>query len=577
MNVATAVRAHRREMIIDITIGMVGAAASLAQPLVIGNMIEAVEDRASIAWPLVLVGLLFVADAGLAALHAYVIGRAGSNIVFDLRRGLVARLLRSDLAAYRRLELGDVSTRLVADTSMARVAITDSLTQITTSSFMVVGCLGLMAWVDAWLLAVTLLCLGVASAAALVIAVQVRRVALRNRDDTGRFGSGLHRLLGAITTVKACRAEDREIESMTELADRSRRSGVHLSALGALMTPAMNVGSQASLAAVVAIGMGRVARGGLSAPDLTSFVMYLFYLVTPLVILFVAIGRLQQGRAAIARLESLAELPEEEARPDAPGRVGDRPAVEFDHVDFAYPGGAPVLRELSFTAPERGVTALVGPSGAGKSTIFQLIEGLYRPDAGTIRVGGADLADLPLDELRHAVGYVEQEFTLLRGTIRGNLTYAKPDASDDEIAEALRAANLDGLVASLPNGLDTDLGEAGTGLSGGERQRLAVARTLLQRPRVVLLDEVTAHLDSDSEAALTETMTTIARHCAVVVIAHRLSTVIDADRIVLIEDGTVRKTGTHDSLLDDDAVYRRLANHQLTNDGRHEWPVPQRS
>lgn len=577
MNVATAVRAHRREMIIGITIGLVGAAASLAQPLVIGDMIEAVEDRTSIAWPLVLVGLLFAADAGLAALHAYVIGRAGSNIVFDLRRGLVARLLRSDLAAYRRLELGDVSTRLVADTSVARVAITDSLTQITTSAFMVVGCLGLMAWVDAWLLGVTLLCLGVASAAALVIAVQVRRVAVRNRDDTGQFGSGLHRLLGAITTVKASRAEEREIESMTELADRSRRSGVHLSALGALMTPAMNVGSQASLAAVVAVGMGRVARGGLSAPDLTSFVMYLFYLVTPLVILFVAIGRLQQGRAAIARLESLAELPEEDARPDASARVGDGPAVEFDHVAFSYTDGAPVLRDLSFTAPERGVTALVGPSGAGKSTIFQLVEGLYQPDAGTIRVGGADLADLPLAELRNAVGYVEQEFTLLRGTIRGNLTYAKPDATDDEIADALRAANLDGLVASLPDGLDTDLGEAGTGLSGGERQRLAVARTLLQRPRVVLLDEVTAHLDSDSEAALTETMTTIARHCAVVVIAHRLSTVIDADRIVLIEDGTVRETGTHDSLLDDDAVYRRLANHQLTNDGRHEWPVPQLS
>jgi ABC-type multidrug transport system fused ATPase/permease subunit len=577
MNVATAVRAHRTELLFGITIGLLGACASLAQPLVIGDMIAAVEDQSSIVRPLVYAGLLFAADAALAATHAYVIGRAGSSIVFDLRRALTGRLLRSDVRAFRELEHGDVSTRLVADTSVARMAIADSLTQITTSGFMVVGGLALMAWVDAWLLAVALACLGLASAVSLGLAVQIRRVAVRNREDTGRFGSGLHRVLGAMTTVKASRAEERETETIGDLAELSRRSGVHLSALSSLMTPAMNVGSQVSLAAVIGVGMSRVAQGGLSSADLTSFVMFLFYLVTPLVLLFVSIGRLQQGRAAISRVEMIGAIRQEEAVPANPVHAADGPAVEFDRVGFAYNGDGPVLRDVSFTAPDRGVTAIVGPSGAGKSTIFQLIERFYAPDRGTIRVAGADTARMPLDELRHLVGYVEQEPALMRGTIRGNVTYAQPDATDDEIAEAVRAANLTDLIARLPDGLDTDLGEGGIGLSGGERQRLAVARTLLQRPRVVLLDEVTAHLDSDAEAALTETMTTIARTCAVLVIAHRLSTVIDADRIILLQDGQVRATGTHDTLLSDDEVYRRLAAHQLAANGRHEWPVPQMS
>ncbi|MFF8842424.1 ABC transporter ATP-binding protein [Streptomyces sp. NPDC015127] len=563
MNVWKIARRHRALLLTGIVLGVAGAAATLAQPVVIGEMIEAVAADRSLTGPILLAAGLFAADAALAAAHAYAIGRAGENVVHDIRHTLAARLLRSRLASYNRWDQGDVFTRMVTDTSLARICMTQALAQIVTSAFMVVGGIALMAWLDPLLLATTLGCLSVASAVSLLLARQVRRVSVGNREDTSTFGSALMRVMGALPTVKASRAEARETAHLTGLAQRARRSGIRVSALSAMLTPAMNVGTQVALTVVIAWGMARVATGDMAPADLTSFLMYLFYLVSPLVMLFMSIAQFQQGRASVDRIAELGTIEQEDGG-DGPEAAVEGHGLSFENVSFSYPGSDTVVLDgVSFTVPERGLTAVVGPSGAGKSTVFQLVERLYEPVSGTVRIGRTDTARMPLAQLRSLVGYVDQEHTLLRGTIRENLLYAAPDAAEADIDEALRMAHLTEVIAALPDGLDTELGERGSGLSGGQRQRLAIARSLLQHPRIVLLDEATAHLDGDSEAALHDSIATISRRCAVVVIAHRFSTITQAEKIILLDAGAVRATGTHADLTESSSLYRRLAEHQM--------------
>ncbi|WP_335941512.1 ABC transporter ATP-binding protein [Streptomyces sp. PTD5-9] len=608
MNISEIVRRHRVLLAVGILLGLLGTAATLLQPLLIGDLIKAVALDESVTGPIVLIAALFAADAFLAATHFYLIGRAGENIVMDMRTTLTGRLLHSRIREFNKLEHGDVFTRTVADTSLARVALSSSVAQMITAGFTSVGCIVVMAWIDWRMLLVTAGCLGVASAVSLGLARAVRKVAVTNREDTSNYGSGLLRVLGALTTVKASRAERREAERLEALADAARDSGVRVTRLSAMLLPAMNVGTQVSLAVVIAWGMARTATGALPIEDLTAFIMYLFYLVSPLVMLFMAIGELQQGRAAIDRVRELAVVEQETAdgdpvksaagdaaksanddpakttagdaaRPadaDAAEAAADAPApasalvhdtsvsVEFDRVTFAYSGQpAPAVREVSFSLPPVGVTAVVGPSGAGKTTLFQLIERFYDPDQGTVRIAGRDTAAMPLTELRGRIGLVEQEAPLMRGTVRENLVYAQPDATPDEIDEALRAAHLTEVIAALPDGMDTELGEGGHGLSGGQRQRLAIARALLTRPEVLLLDEATSNLDSDSETELRNALVTIGTRCQVLTIAHRVSTTIGADHILVVEDGRLRDHGTHAELMERDDTYRRLVSRQL--------------
>ncbi|PJE97625.1 ABC transporter ATP-binding protein [Streptomyces carminius] len=576
MNISAIVRRHRLLLAVGTLLGLAGTAATLLQPLLIGDLIEAVALDEPVTRPIVLIAALFAADALLAATHFYLIGRAGENIVLDMRTTLTGRLLHSRIRAFNRLEHGDVFTRTVADTAIARIALSSSVAQMITAGFTTVGCIAVMAWLDWRMLLVTVGCLGTASAVALALARAVRRAAVTNREDTSAYGSGLLRVLGALTTVKASRAEAREAERLRELADAARGSGVRVTRLSAMLMPAMNVGTQVSLAVVIAWGMARTATGSLSLEDLTAFIMYLFYLVSPLVMLFMALGEFQQGRAAIDRVRELAAVEQEDTGGSVPDRpAGSAAAVEFDDVTFGYPGtSAPAVAGVSFSLPATGVTAIVGPSGAGKTTLFQLIERFQDPDRGTVRVLGTDVAALPLDELRARVALVEQEAPLMRGTVRENLTYARPDATAGEIREAVEAAHFAEVVDALPGGLDTELGENGIGLSGGQRQRLAIARALLARPDVLLLDEATSNLDSDSETALRAAITTVGTRCQVLTIAHRISTVVDADRILVLEDGRLRAAGTHAGLMASDDTYRRLAGQQLAPTGAEPKAEP---
>ncbi|GFH39494.1 ABC transporter ATP-binding protein [Streptomyces pacificus] len=570
-DVRHVLRGHRRRLAAGLTLGLLAACVSLLQPLVIGRIIQAVSSGGSPGGPILLAAVLFATGAVLSGLHGYTMGTLGENLVFDIRGELARRVLRARLPDLQRWAEGDLLNRLVTDTSMARVTMSSALAGVTSSVFSVLGCLTLMALIDLRLLAVTAGCLGAASVVSVVLARRIRKQAVVNRMDTGRYATAVDRVLGGMSTVKSSCAEAREADALDGLAGQARRSGIRVSVMAAGLSPAINVGSQIALTAVVAWGMARVAAGDLSLAALSAFIMYLFYLVSPLLTTFTSIGRLQQGRAAIDRLKEVASLPQESgpAVPATRARPRSGPAVEFEGVSFRYrESGRNALHEVSFGVPARGLTAIVGPSGAGKSTLFRLVERFYEPDSGRVLLYGADAASMPLHRVRRLTGHVEQDHPLMRGTVRDNLVYACPSAGEDDIAEALRLVRLDRAVERLPERLDTELGDGGRGLSGGERQRLAVARALLSRPSIVLLDEASANLDADTEAELRGVVASISRERAVVTIAHRLSTVMEADRIVVMEDGRVRAVGTHRDLMRRDDLYRRLVVQQFA-------PIPE--
>jgi ATP-binding cassette subfamily B protein len=288
---------------------------------------------------------------------------------------------------------------------------------------------------------------------------------------------------------------------------------------------------------------------------------------------FGAITSVNSALGALGRIEEIIALPGEDAHDSQAASLAqlraDAPAIAFDRVSFSYPAlpgeseSAPVLREVSFEVPRGKRTALVGPSGAGKSTSLALIERFYDPTSGAIRLGGADIAELPRDELRAQLGYVEQDAPALAGSLRDNLTLGAPSADDDACRRVLEAVNLGEVLARSPLGLEAPVGEEGVMLSGGERQRLAIARALLAAPPILLLDESTSSLDGRNEQLMREAIDAVAENRTMIVIAHRLSTVVDSDQIVVLDHGRVVGVGTHSELVATVPLYRELAKHQL--------------
>jgi ABC-type multidrug transport system fused ATPase/permease subunit len=337
----------------------------------------------------------------------------------------------------------------------------------------------------------------------------------------------------------------------------------------------LGVAVQGAFVAVLGVGGYRVASGAITVAQLVSYILYLFLLLMPLGQLVQSFAQLQLGLGALTRIEEILVLPTEDDEPLS-ARVRSRPAqpapphptkapplLEFERVRFGYPDGTQVLHDVSFSVPRGTRTALVGPSGAGKSTLLSLVERFHDVTAGSLRLDGVDVRDLPRTALRARLGYVEQEAPVLAGTLRDNLRLAAPHATDEELTDVLAAVALTSLTARSPLGLDAEVGEGGVLLSGGERQRLAISRSLLAHPELLLLDEPTASLDARNERALSEALDRIAHRTTMLVVAHRLSTVVSADQIIVLEQGRVVGAGPHRELLDTSPLYRDLASTQL--------------
>ncbi|RSN66585.1 ABC transporter ATP-binding protein [Actinomadura sp. WAC 06369] len=582
---------HRRTLTAFLLLSVVLAVLAVATPVLAGRVVDAITEQAgtsTVVWLAVLIAVLAVAEGALGLANRWLSARIGEGLILDLRTSVFDHVQRMPVAFFTRTRTGALVSRLNNDVIGAQRAFSDTLSGVVSNLVMVALTFGVMVGIS-WqitLLALVLLPLfllparRMGSRLARLEREAVAHDSAMSTQMTERFSAP-----GA-TLIKLFGRPSRESAEFAARARRVRDIGVRTAMVQHVFITALTMVSALALALVYGLGGYLSLRGSLDAGAVVALALLLTRLYAPLTALASARVEVMSALVSFERVFEVLDLKPLVAEKPAARDVPDGPAaIEFDDVRFSYPspdkvslasleevatldtrGGEEVLHGVSFKAEPGQMVALVGSSGAGKSTIAQLLPRLYDVDSGAVRLGGVDVRDLSFAAIRATLGMVTQDGHLFHESIRENLLLARPEATEDDLWDVLRRARLDALIEGLPDGLDTIVGERGYRLSGGERQRLTIARLLLARQRVVILDEATAHLDSTSEAAVQEALAEALDGRTAVVIAHRLSTVRAADLILVVEGGTIVERGTHDELLAAGGRYADLYRTQFSDD-----------
>ncbi|TCL77585.1 MULTISPECIES: ABC transporter ATP-binding protein [unclassified Curtobacterium] len=588
---------NKPAMVVIIVLSILGAGASLAQPLLVNQVVTAVQQGntlSTLVW--LLVGLVLVAGV-LNGVQHFLLQRAGEGVVLSTRRKLIARILNLPISEFDTRRTGDLVSRVGSDTTLLRAVLTQGLIESIGGALTFIGAIIAMAIIDPLLLVIVVVIVLVAIVVVGGLSRRIRIASKRAQEKVGDLTAAVERGIGAVRTIRAAGATEREVHEVDGHATEAYQRGLDIAKMSAFVVPVASIVMQVAFIAVLGVGGAQVAAGTITIATLITFILLLFMMIMPLGQAMGAAVAVAQALGALGRIEEILHLPTE-AQDDAAARpaaaVASDDAITFEHVTFRYaaaadasgpdgavasgavdrPGGPDrladerpaddvVLHDVSFRVPRGSRVALVGPSGAGKSTTLALIERFYDPTEGVIRLGGIDVRGMDRQELRAQIGYVEQDAPVLAGTIRANLLLGSPDATEDDCVRVLEAVNLGEVLHRDPRGLDAQVGEDGVMLSGGERQRLAIARALLAAPPILLLDESTSSLDGVNEQKMRLAIDAVAEDRTLLVIAHRLSTVVDSDVIVVLEHGRVVGAGTHSELVESTPLYRDLAKHQL--------------
>jgi ATP-binding cassette subfamily B protein len=520
-------------------------------------------------------------------------------------------MLNLPISEFDQRRTGDLVSRVGSDTTLLRAVLTQGLVEAVGGTLTFLGAVIAMVYLDPILFSLTAIVVAVAVTTVVTLSRRIRVASRKSQDKVGDLTASVERAISAVRTVRAANATEREIVGVEKDAEGAWRLGLDVAKVSALVVPISGIALQVAFLVVLGVGGFRVASGALPIADLVAFILFLFMMIMPLGQAFGAITSVNQALGALGRIQEIISLPGEtdndrvQASPaQVPGQAPTQAptprgkiAVEFSRVSFSYPESAHkteaeklvaetlgerevealttgeiaaprptrdrVLDSVSFTVPLGSKTAIVGPSGAGKSSILSLMERFYDPQSGSISVFGTPVVDLERGQLRGYFGYVEQDAPVLAGTIRDNLLIGAPGANEEQLREVLESVNLTDILERDARGLDAEVGEAGILLSGGERQRLAIARALLQAPPILLMDESTSSLDGPNEVLMKHAIDRVAKDRTVIVIAHRLATVVDSDHIIVVNHGKVDAVGTHDELLVSSGLYKDLAEHQL--------------
>ena len=563
---------HKGALGIAVVLSLIGAGTSLAQPLVVGNIITAVQKNEDLSGIVIALIAITIGSTLTSGLMYYVLAKAGEGVVLSARQKLAHRLLRLPIKEYDLRRTGDLVSRVGSDTTLLRAALTQGLVDAAGGVIIFAGSVIAMAIIDPLLLGLTLLMISVAVASIGFTARRIRAATTKAQSRVGDMAASVERALGAVRTIRAARAEIRETDSIVNDATQAYEQGVKIAKLNAYVTPIGGFAANAAFMVVLGVGGYRVASGTTDVASLITFILLMFLMIRPVGQAFGAYSSVQSALGALARIQEILDVPLEESDSDrtdsTPRKASNKTAIEFKKVKFAYADqgdekSPEVLQGISFKI-ERGTrVAIVGPSGSGKSTTFSLIERFYEPTSGEILLDGQRVHAMSRDSLREQIGYVEQDAPVLAGSIRENLLIGSPAATDKQLKAVLAEVNLTEVLKRHKSGLNAEVGEQGIMLSGGERQRLAIARALLAAPPILLLDESTSSLDGLNEQRMREAIDAVAKNRTMIVIAHRLSTVVDSDQIIVLEKGKVIGTGTHKQLLKSTPLYKELAATQM--------------
>ena len=545
---------------------LIGTAGSLIVPLLTQMFIDGFNTDL-ITMPLVILIIgVFLGSAVIDGISYYMLAKIGQTVVRSLREMVWVKFLKLPVSYFDKTKSGESVSRVVNDTSIIQNLITSHFPQLISGVLSVAGSVIILFFLDWKLTLIMFVSLPISIAVIMPLGSRMQKVSKKLQDETAAFTGAIQETLSEIRLMKSFNAENYEQQKGNRGIGQLYKYGMKEAVINALLSPIMYTIMMIVIILVIGYGGLRVADGTMTIGTLVAFLLYLFQIIMPMTMFAMFFTEYNKALGATGRIMGILEMDDEKS-----GGLEDVPlaykTLQFNNVSFGYED-TPVLENISFTAKNNQKIAFVGPSGSGKSTIFSLIERYYSVWSGSITIDNIDIENIPLSEYRSGIGYVAQESAIISGTIKDNITYGLKagEYTDEDIERAVKQSYTSEFIDELPDGILTEVGERGVKLSGGQRQRIGIARAFLRNPQILMLDEATASLDSQSEKYVGEALNDLMAGRTVLVIAHRLSTIVNSDKIYFIDSGQLTGEGTHIELMASHDMYRAFTEQQFGED-----------
>ncbi|UDM32405.1 ABC transporter ATP-binding protein [Lentilactobacillus laojiaonis] len=561
------VNPKRSLFILGIILSLVTTVASLIVPQLTKGLIDTSHLAKISMSTLTILILAFIIQLGVGTISGFILRYVGESAVKNLREILWNHLLKLPIKYFDDHKSGEISSRLVNDTSIIKDLVTSQFPNFITGALQLAGSIVILFFMDWKMASIMFITVPIFAIIMLPIGKIMSKLGRQLQAATADFNADATEKLSEVRLIKASNGEKSEEASGANFISKIFSLGIKDAKVEAVLQPIMMTAMLGIFVGILGYGAIRVQAGTLTSGSLVAFLLYLFNIISPVATFATFFSQVQKAMGSTERINEILETPVETQLNHANDYIDvEGQNISAQHLYFSYDENHPIIQDVSFEAKPNSVIAFAGPSGGGKSTIFSLIERFYQPTQGKIMVGDQNIQNVDLDNWRSQIGLVSQDSAVFAGTIRDNLQYGLANSlSDDQLWQGLQLAYADQFVKDFPEQLDTQIGERGVKLSGGQKQRIAIARAFLRNPKILMLDEATASLDSQSEEKVQQALNKLMVGRTTLVIAHRLSTIVDADQIYFIEKGSVTGHGTHQELINSHELYAKYVNEQMVN------------